>query len=151
MLFTLKIYSTFTFPVFERFSHLVPKKIQWKEKFQEWKHYRGTTSSGSAIILDECLSMVLLVQGFTRSSDRWTFPGGKVNQNETLRQCAIREVMEETGLDIEHRLDPNLFLETVAGDTTRKAYIIEGFPRTTRLQPSTQNEIEVINTNFYTT
>ncbi|VDM05501.1 unnamed protein product [Schistocephalus solidus] len=128
--------------LFSRFPHMIPKKTNWKEKFQEWKHYRGTTATGSAIILDEYLSMVLLVQGF--NNDRWTFPGGKINQNETLQQCAIREVMEETGLDIEHRLDENLFIDAFLGETKRRAFIVEGFPRTSRLQPSTKNEIEAI-------
>ncbi|CUT98863.1 mRNA decapping enzyme 2 [Echinococcus multilocularis] len=128
--------------IFTRFPHLIPKKTDWKEKFFEWKRYRGTTCTGSAIVLDEYLSMVLLVQGF--NNNRWTFPGGKVGQGETLQDCAIREVMEETGLDIEHRIDRNLFLEVVVGETTHRAYIVEGFPRTSRLQPSTQNEIEAI-------
>ncbi|BHF74887.1 mRNA-decapping enzyme subunit 2 [Sparganum proliferum] len=132
----------FCHQLFGRFPHLIPKKTNWKEKFQEWKHYRGTTATGSAIILDEYLSMVLLVQGF--NNDRWTFPGGKINQNETLQQCAIREVMEETGLDIEHRLDENLFIDACLGETKRRAFIVEGFPRTSRLQPSTRNEIEAI-------
>lgn len=33
--------------------------------------------------------------------DSWTFPGGKQEFNETIFECAIREVKEETNLDIE--------------------------------------------------
>ncbi len=31
----------------------------------------------------------------------WTFPGGAVELGETTRQCAAREVLEETGLEAE--------------------------------------------------
>jgi 8-oxo-dGTP diphosphatase len=30
----------------------------------------------------------------------WTLPGGKMDYNETIYECAIREVKEETNLDI---------------------------------------------------
>lgn len=33
--------------------------------------------------------------------DSWSMPGGAVEDNETLEQAAIREVMEETGLVVE--------------------------------------------------
>ena len=33
--------------------------------------------------------------------DTWTFPGGKQEFHETIFECAIREVKEETNLDIE--------------------------------------------------
>lgn len=31
----------------------------------------------------------------------WHTPGGGLNPNETLSECAVREVKEETGIDIE--------------------------------------------------
>jgi len=38
--------------------------------------------------------------------DSWTFPGGKQEYNETILDCAIREVKEETNLDISN---PEIF------------------------------------------
>lgn len=35
----------------------------------------------------------------------WTFPKGHIEQNETEQQTAIREIKEETGLDV--RIEPN--------------------------------------------
>lgn len=35
------------------------------------------------------------------SPDLWTFPGGKFEEGEKPRECAIREAKEETGLELE--------------------------------------------------
>jgi 8-oxo-dGTP diphosphatase len=44
---------------------------------------------------------VLLVQrGIEPFKDCWAFPGGFMNMGETTEQCAIRELEEETGLQI---------------------------------------------------
>ncbi|MGC4780460.1 NUDIX domain-containing protein [Micromonospora zamorensis] len=34
-------------------------------------------------------------------SGNWSLPGGAMNVGETLQQCVVREVREETGLDVE--------------------------------------------------
>ena len=47
-------------------------------------------------------SRVLLVQRGTEPlKGRWTIPGGLIDVGETLREAVIREVKEETGLDVE--------------------------------------------------
>jgi ADP-ribose pyrophosphatase YjhB (NUDIX family) len=52
----------------------------------------------SAIVTDD--QGRILMQRRTDSGN-WALPGGTMDIGETLQQCAIREVREETGLDIE--------------------------------------------------
>jgi len=42
----------------------------------------------------------VLVQNRTGKWPGWSFPGGKVDPNESLHDCAVREIKEETGLTI---------------------------------------------------
>ncbi|MDG4765733.1 NUDIX domain-containing protein [Solwaraspora sp. WMMD406] len=53
---------------------------------------------GSAIVTDD-RGRVLMQR--RADSGNWSLPGGTMDVGETLQQCVIREVREETGLDIE--------------------------------------------------
>ena len=51
----------------------------------------------AAILNDD---KILMVCHRTLSRAYWTFPGGAVEKNETFEQAAVREVKEETGLNV---------------------------------------------------
>ena len=53
---------------------------------------------GSALVVDEHGRVFMQRRS---DSGNWSLPGGVMDIGETLGQCVIREVKEETGLDIE--------------------------------------------------
>lgn len=53
------------------------------------------------LVFDENYENVLMVKNKGERSPYYTFPGGRVEYGETLEEAAIREVKEETGLDVE--------------------------------------------------
>ena len=56
-------------------------------------------TSVSAIVFDQARQKVLL----TRRSDngRWCLPGGSMDPGESVKETCVREILEETGLDIQ--------------------------------------------------
>lgn len=60
-------------------------------------YYRKRKKAG-VFIFDPKTDKILLVQS---RGNLWGPPKGGINQNETERNCAVREVKEETGLDID--------------------------------------------------
>lgn len=46
----------------------------------------------------QALKVLLIKRGVEPYKDRWAFPGGFLQMNETLEECAARELQEETGL-----------------------------------------------------
>jgi len=66
-----------------------------------YKYPRPSVTT-DAIVIDNSLSQVkiLLVQRKKKPyKDLWAFPGGFMNMDETLEECAPRELKEETGID----------------------------------------------------
>jgi ADP-ribose pyrophosphatase YjhB (NUDIX family) len=52
----------------------------------------------AAVALFDSAGNILLLR--RRDNDKWTMPGGTLDFGESLTDCAIREVREETGLQI---------------------------------------------------
>lgn len=108
---------------------------------ENWKKYKQSVPTFGAILLSEDLTKVLLVQSFfTKCS--WGFPKGKVNEDEDPVHCAKREVLEETGFDIENRIVPDEYFETIFNDQTTRLYVVCNVPLDTEFVPQTRNEIK---------
>jgi ADP-ribose pyrophosphatase YjhB (NUDIX family) len=69
------------------------------------KYIRNKVGNSPIIMNGGCACIVddqgrILLQQRDEAGKEWGFPGGFLNFGETYKQAAIREVKEETGLDI---------------------------------------------------
>ena len=54
-----------------------------------------------AVIVDDTARVLLVKRRFEPLAGQWSLPGGAVDVGETLEACVIREMREETGLEVE--------------------------------------------------
>ena len=108
----------------------------------KWKLYKHAVPTNGAIILDESMRYVLLVQGFWAKAS-WGFPKGKVVEEESEMKCAIREVLEETGFDITSLIKEDQYLQVSINEQIIRLYIITNVSRNTKFEPRTRREIKV--------
>lgn len=52
------------------------------------------------VMIENANTGEVLVQNRTGKWPGWTFPGGKIEPGESLYECAVREIYEETGLAV---------------------------------------------------
>ena len=65
------------------------------------KYPRPAVTADCIVITRETEPKVLLIQRRDQPfKGGWAFPGGFMNMDETTEQCAIRELEEETGLQV---------------------------------------------------
>jgi ADP-ribose pyrophosphatase YjhB (NUDIX family) len=75
-----------------------------------------TTRVSVIVVTDD--KKILLVKHRKGSRQYWVLPGGRLEYGETFQECAVRELKEETGLDI--AVDRLVFLsEAIAPDRSR--------------------------------
>ena len=77
----------------------------------------------------------------------WEFPGGHLEENEELTDCLHRELLEETGMDIDvSRLKPFMLLEHL-----NKDYPEAGSNRLTKIyyfSVTTSENVDLSKTNY---
>ncbi|XP_073990530.1 decapping mRNA 2 isoform X2 [Rhodnius prolixus] len=134
----------FAFQIFRHIPYLQPYACNVAGIIDQWKGYKFSVPTFGAILLDENMTHVLLVQSYCSKSS-WGFPKGKINKDELPCQCAIREVYEETGFSIARLIDPKEFIEAQINDQLVRLYVVPGVSRTIVFAPKTRNEIKAIN------
>ena len=61
-------------------------------KKEFWKKFKIVKAAGGLVVNEENKILMIFRRG------KWDLPKGKLDKGETLEQCAVREVEEETGL-----------------------------------------------------
>ncbi|KAJ3227178.1 mRNA-decapping enzyme subunit 2 [Clydaea vesicula] len=101
---------------------------------------RASSLVCGAVILNEKRDKVLLVRGF-KAGANWSFPRGKINKDERKLDCAIREVLEETGFDITDYVNEKNKVERTIREQQICLYIASGVPENTFFETQTRKEI----------
>ncbi len=134
-------------PLQQRFSK------DYNRLFDNFFAYKSQIPTCGAIILTPGLDKCILVKGWS-SKSAWGFPKGKIGKDEDHVDCAIREVLEETGFDISPYIKRNDFIEKESRDAqSARLYIVvardvhstDAATTAKLFQPQTRKEISKIS------
>jgi 8-oxo-dGTP pyrophosphatase MutT (NUDIX family) len=82
----------------------------------------------AAVALFDGDGRILLLR--RKDNDKWTMPGGTMDFGESLTQCAVREVREETGFEIDINgligtyTDPNVLIAYSDGEVRQEFTLV---------------------------
>ena len=116
--------------------------------FEEFLQYKTRVPVRGAILLNQDMDATVLVKGWKKGAN-WSFPRGKINKDEDDLDCAVREVWEETGLDLRAAgLVPSegkpKYIEITMREQQMRLYVFRDVPMDTNFQPQTRKEISKI-------
>lgn len=116
----------------------------WKTEtaFTEFMSYKTRVPVRGVIMLNVNMDKAVLVKGW-KSGASWSFPRGKIDQNEDDRDCAIRETYEETGFDLTGMVGAEDKIDINIREQDMRLYIAPGVPEDFRFAPRTRKEISV--------
>lgn len=103
--------------------------------------YKLTVPTFGCALIDPTRTSVLLVKGFGRNSS-WGFPKGKLSRNESEIECAVREVLEETGFDSSKLVSEQNSLSINCNDRVIKLYLAFDVPRDYAFEPQCRGEVQ---------
>ncbi|CUS09761.1 unnamed protein product [Tuber aestivum] len=136
--FLNKIFAVCPLPILKE---MPPERAE--NAFAEFMAYKTRVPVRGAILLNTAMDKCVLVKGW-KSGASWSFPRGKINKDEKDEDCAAREVLEETGYEVEGRVHSSHFVEVTMREQNMRLYIVPGVPEETRFEPRTRKEISKI-------
>jgi mRNA-decapping enzyme subunit 2 len=140
---------TFCLRIFRHCPLLAPfSEENHMRAFDEFMQYKTRVPVRGAILLNEAMDHTVLVKGWKKGAN-WGFPRGKINKDEDDLECAIREVYEETGLDLKKAgLVPKdedvKYIQISMREQQIRLYIFRNIPMDTVFEPKTRKEISKI-------
>ncbi|OAR01803.1 hypothetical protein LLEC1_00679 [Akanthomyces lecanii] len=116
--------------------------------FEVFLQYKTRIPVRGAILLNHDMDSVVLVKGWKKGAN-WSFPRGKINKDEDDLDCAVREVYEETGMDLRaHGLVPTTgkpkYIEIAMREQQLRLYVFRDVPMDYNFEPQTRKEISKI-------
>ena len=60
--------------------------------------------TADCVVLNTREEVLLICRGNEPYKGCWALPGGFMEMDETIEHCAVRELMEETGIDVDERV-----------------------------------------------
>ncbi|KAL8765059.1 MAG: hypothetical protein Q9209_007749 [Squamulea sp. 1 TL-2023] len=117
--------------------------------FEEFLAYKTRVPVRGAIMLNQDMDQVILVKGWKKGAN-WSFPRGKINKDESDLDCAVREVYEETGYDIEAAglvgsADRAKYIDVAIQHQHIRLYVFRGVSMDTQFEARTRKEISKID------
>uniref|UniRef100_A0A0N5BAV8 mRNA-decapping enzyme 2 n=1 Tax=Strongyloides papillosus TaxID=174720 RepID=A0A0N5BAV8_STREA len=138
-----KPFHTFTVDIINHSPFLEHFKDQSHNALEVFKQYKKNIPTCGTIIVDSSLEYCLVLSMYS-SSKNFGFPKGKINQNEDLVDCAIRETYEETGFDCSSHIQKNIFFDAKINQSSCRLYLVTGIPLDFKFKPKARHEIKKI-------
>lgn len=134
--------KSFAAKIFNHCELLKNMSNKFSQIFAEFSQYKAKIPVCGCILLNPDMTKMVLVKDWNGES--WTFPRGKINENEDELECAIREVYEETGFNARDHCNVNDFVVTFQGEKKIQLFIATNVPETTEFEPQVRKEISDI-------
>lgn len=120
-----------------------------QQAYDQFLAYKTRVPVRGAIMLNQDMTHAVLVKGWKKGA-KWSFPRGKINKEEDDLDCAVREVWEETGYDLNEAglvlsKEQMKSITVTMREQSMMLYVFRGVPMDTYFEPRTRKEISKID------